>query len=221
MVGRQQDGTSTRSRAAPIDDVQVYRRALTPAELESMFLSGRSGVCVPAPTALTVAPTVQDLYGSDATATLTARLTSGGVGVAGRTLAFSLSGTQVGTAVTDADGNASLTVNVANKNAGHVTAHHGDALSAMRRMRPAPATATLTSPNGRRPSSGRRRRRSRMARMLSPRMFNATTTETVSGSFAYYAEHHSHHAAERGDRDAERDVHAERHASTICRRPPR
>jgi hypothetical protein len=182
MVGSMQDGTST--FRGTIDEIQVYRRALTPAELESMFLSGSRGICVPAATALTVSP-VSRTYAPDpdATATLTARLTSGGVGVPDRTLAFSLAGAQVGTAVTDGAGNASLTVNVANKNAGTywiTVAHQRDtsyaASSGYATMTVAkrPTTIVWAAPA---PIT--------YGTNLNSGMFNATTTETVSGSFAY------------------------------------
>jgi hypothetical protein len=63
----------------------------------------------PLPTTLTVNP-ASGPYGG--TATLTASLTSGGNPVAGKTIAFSLNGANLGTGTTDSIGNASIIANL-------------------------------------------------------------------------------------------------------------
>jgi hypothetical protein len=181
VVGAGQ-GVTWPFKTGSIDDVQLYRRALTPAELGSIYLSGRSGLCAPAASALTASAT-SATYGSDATTTLTAQLTSNGAGVAGRTVAFSIAGTPAGTAVTDNDGNASLTVSLASKNAGTYAisaAHQGDGTYTG-------STATTSVTIAKRPTTivWATPAPITYGTSLSSSILNATLTETVSGSFAY------------------------------------
>jgi Concanavalin A-like lectin/glucanases superfamily/Bacterial Ig-like domain (group 3)/MBG domain (YGX type)/IPT/TIG domain/MBG domain/WD40-like Beta Propeller Repeat len=130
-----------------IDEVQVYRRALASAELESIFLSGAAGVCAPPASTLTMSPVYANFepIGSTTLTQFTARLrTAAGVGVPGRTVSFTLSGSTVGSAVTNGSGYATVEVNLAGKNAGMHTnaigaAHLGDAT-----LQSSSATATLT-----------------------------------------------------------------------------
>lgn len=185
VVGGQQFNPSSYFFASgDIDDVQVYRRALASTELESMFLSGPAGTCVPPATTLTVSP-ASATYGPSATTTLTAQLMSAGAGVAGRTLAFSLSGTPVGTAVTDSDGNASLTISIAGKTAGTYSnavrvsqvgdpAYQSSAGIATLTIAKAPIIIVWPTPA---PIV--------YGTNLSSMQFNATTTPTLGGSFAY------------------------------------
>jgi hypothetical protein len=181
VVGAGQ-GVTWPFKTGSIDDVQLYRRALAPAELASIYLSGRSGLCAPAASALTASAT-SATYGSDATTTLSAQLTANGAGVAGRTVAFSIAGTSAGTAVTDNDGNASLAVSLAGKNAGTyaISAAHGGDSSYTG------STATTSLTLAKRPTTivWATPAPITYGTSLSSSILNATLTETVSGTFVY------------------------------------
>jgi hypothetical protein len=169
-----------------IDEVQVYRRALTSTEMEAMFLSGAAGNCKPPATTLTVPPvsTTYQLAGGITLTPLTAQLTSAGAGVAGRTITFTLADATVGTAVTDSNGNASVQVNLAGMQAGDYAiraTHIGDptiqGASANGSLRIAKATSVITWPTPEPVVYG--------ATMSAAQM---TATAAVPGTFTYSPE---------------------------------
>jgi hypothetical protein len=84
-----------------IDEVEIFNRALSDAEIASLYNAGSAGKCKPS--ALSVSP-VSYTYGGNATLQATLIRTSDNTAVSGETVSFTLNGNAAGSTVTDASG---------------------------------------------------------------------------------------------------------------------
>ena len=115
-VGARQDPSGLSHFTGGIDDLHVYGRALDAAEIERVFLAGTTGLCGPLNTTLDFQPNpVRVTFDSTSEIEIVARLSTSGAGGAplpGRTITIFKHGTQIGSGVTDANGEVRLTASV-------------------------------------------------------------------------------------------------------------
>jgi hypothetical protein len=125
-----------------IDEVMVVRRSLTAAEVSAAYTAGAAGFCKVLPAALEVAP-VAGSFGGEVT--LSAKRFDGFTPVAGRTIEFLVDGTVVGSAVTDDNGDALLTIVLTGVSAGDHLITARDAAAGFDSA-PAPAAISRATP---------------------------------------------------------------------------
>jgi hypothetical protein len=125
-----------------IDEVVVVRRELTAAEVLAAYVAFGSGFCKALPAALEVAP-VSGQFGGEIM--LSARRFDGFAPLAGRTIEFLVDGVVVGSAVTDENGEAALTIVLAEVGAGDHVITARDAAAGLE-SEPAPGTISPVAP---------------------------------------------------------------------------